>query len=560
MEEDNSIEEKQEFLRERVLEKGLDANKFADYLVTKRGEEAADINTWSMKDLKQAVKEFIQKEELKKKESQNEENHEDGEDFIIEGEDKIENEIKINTNEETESKIIEKESIGKKIEKNPKQEKKEEIKKENVVKKEITLPPEIYGIVGPHTFGCRKLENTPLSSVENPIITLSSPELIEGGFFSKSYITYLITTKEPSLSVRRRYSDFVWFHQTLLELYPYVVIPPIPKKNKIGIDNFSNVFIAKRKRYLEKFLKWLLANPVIKNSQLLYDFLSIEKDEDLNNKKLEYQKVDRPMNLLEFYAKDGKMNLDISKEKQTYFQNISDNNTNNEILLENLNYSIKQLKIIFDIFIQRVDDVQKKWEALFMNSTKYFEDIGISNTYDKMSKLFTKWSEFLKKQNKLVFVNLREYYKYIKNNFRDMKKNISNVEAVKNDYYFHEKSLIYKKEDLFKRGDVTKWELDPQEKANPKDLLHDKFSALFKMCAKDTDRCIQRKIYYGYYLNQLIEEHERIRNFNGKNHKDNLMKFCQNLAEIISDFHNHIVENLTSLVFEENKYKKESDN
>ena len=560
MEEDNSIEEKQEFLRESVLEKGLDANKFADYLVSKRGEEAADINTWSMKDLKQAVKEFIQKEELKKKESQNEENHEDGEDFIIEGEDKIENEIKINTNEETESKIIEKESIGKKIEKNPKQEKKEEIKKENVVKKEITLPPEIYGIVGPHTFGCRKLENTPLSSVENPIITLSSPELIEGGFFSKSYITYLITTKEPSLSVRRRYSDFVWFHQTLLELYPYVVIPPIPKKNKIGIDNFSNVFISKRKRYLEKFLKWLLANPVIKNSQLLYDFLSIEKDEDLNNKKLEYQKVDRPMNLLEFYAKDGKMNLDISKEKQTYFQNISDNNTNNEILLENLNYSIKQLKIIFDIFIQRVDDVQKKWEALFMNSTKYFEDIGISNTYDKMSKLFTKWSEFLKKQNKLVFVNLREYYKYIKNNFRDMKKNISNVEAVKNDYYFHEKSLIYKKEDLFKKGDVTKWELDPQEKANPKDLLHDKFSALFKMCAKDTDRCIQRKIYYGYYLNQLIEEHERIRNFNGKNHKDNLMKFCQNLAEIISDFHNHIVENLTSLVFEENKYKKESDN
>ena len=560
MDEDNSIEEKQEFLRESVLEKGLDANKFADYLVSKRGEEAADINTWSMKDLKQAVKEFIQKEELKKKESQNEEGHEDGEDFIIEGEDKIENEIKINTNEETESKIIEKESIGKKIEKKPKQEKKEEIKKENVVKKEITLPPEIYGIVGPHTFGCRKLENTPLSSVENPIITLSSPELIEGGFFSKSYITYLITTKEPSLSVRRRYSDFVWFHQTLLELYPYVVIPPIPKKNKIGIDNFSNVFIAKRKRYLEKFLKWLLANPVIKNSQLLYDFLSIEKDEDLNNKKLEYQKVDRPMNLLEFYAKDGKMNLDINKEKQTYFQNISDNNTNNEILLENLNYSIKQLKIIFDIFIQRVDDVQKKWEALFMNSTKYFEDIGISNTYDKMSKLFTKWSEFLKKQNKLVFVNLREYYKYVKNNFRDMKKNISNVESAKNDYYFHEKSLIYKKEDLFKRGDVTKWELDPQEKANPKDLLHDKFSALFKMCAKDTDRCNQRKIYYGYYLNQLIEEHERIRNFNGKNHKDNLMNFCQNLAEIISDFHNLIVENLTSLVFEENKYKKEPDN
>ncbi len=562
MESDKSIEEKQEFLRASVLEKGLDANKFADYLVSKRGEEAANINTWSMKDLRQAVREFIQLEEAKKKESQNEEEYDvNDEDILIDYEgDKIENEIKTHS-EQFENKINEKESNEKKSENKQnkekitdKKEQKEEIKKENI------LPPEIYGIICPATFECRNLENTLLSSVENPIITLSSPEKKDGGFFSKSYITYLITTKEPSLSVRRRYTDFEWLHQTLLELYPYMVIPPIPKKNKIGIDKFSHVFVAKRMRYLEKFLRWLLANPVIKNSQLLYDFLSIEKEEDLNKKKFEYQKFDRPMNLLEFYAENGKMNLVVNKEKETYFQNISDNNTNNETLLDNLNFSLKQLKIIFDIFIQRVEDVQKKWEVLFSNSTKYFEDIGISNTYEKMGKLFAKWGEFLKKQNQIIFVDLREYYKYIRNNYRDMKINISNVENVKNIYYNTEKFLINKKEDLFKKGDVSKWELDPQEKTSSISLIHDKFSALFKMCYKDTDRCVQRKIYYGYYLNQLIEEHERITNFNGKNYKDNLMKFCQNLSEIISEFHNHIVENLTTLVYEENKYKKDSEN
>ena len=547
---DSSIEEKQEFLRESVLDKGLDANSFADYLVSKRGEEGSNLDTWSMNELKLAVKEFIEINESKKKESEKEDD--ENENIIIENEDKIENEI--NEKEIKDNKLNEKEGDNipekEKSKKKSKKESEKEIKIQNETKIENIFPPEIYGILCPPTFECKPLENTPLSSIENLIIKISSPEKKEGGFFSNAYITYLITTKEPNLNVRRRYSDFVWFHQKLLDLYPYVVIPPIPKKNKIGVDNFSNVFINKRMRYLEKFLKWLAANPIIKCSQIFYDFLSIEKAEDLNKKKSEYQKLDKPMNLIEFYAKNGKMNLGINKEKETYFNNISNNNTNNEILLENLNFNLKQLKILFDLFIQKIDEVQKKWEQLFLNSTKFFEDINISNTYEKMSKLFINWSDSLKQQNKLIFVDIREFFKYVKNNYRDMKINIENVKNVKNEYYKFERNLIYRKEDLFKKGDVTKWELDPQEKANPNSLLEDKLSALFKMCAKETDRCVQRKIYYGYYLNQLIEEYERISKFYGHLYKENQLDYCKQLSVIITEFHNHIIENFSTFVIE----------
>ena len=273
----------------------------------------------------------------------------------------------------------------------------------------------------------------------------------------------------------------------------------------------------------------------------------------MNKKKSEYQKLDKPMNLIEFYAKNGKMNLGINKEKETYFQNISNNNTNNEILLENLNYNLKQLKILFDLFIQKIDEIQKKWEQLFLNSTKFFEDINISNTYEKMRKLFTNWSDSLKQQNKLIYVDIREFFKYVKNNFRDMKINIENVKNVKNEYYRFEKYLIYRKEDLFRKGDITKWELDPQEKSNPNDLLEDKLPALFKMCAKETDRCIQRKIYYGYYLSQLIEEYERIRKFYGNLYKKNQLEYCKKLSVIITKSHNHIIENFNSIIVEKNK-------
>ena len=618
MEEDNnSVEEKQEYLRINILEKGYDANSFADYLVSKRGEDASDISTLTMNELQQEVKEFIQTHEKKnkkeeennasKKEEDNNENEIENKDedvFEIENEEENknknneiiteENKIEIDEDNKIEdnNKIIEnkdniqkekketKEKKEKKEKKNsskketkkeskkaPKKESKKESKKEpqkeeqkvkeDKIENEFVIPAEIYGIICPHTYeDCKPLENTPLSPIEKPIITISSPEKVEGGFFTKTYITYLITTNEPKLNVRRRYSDFNWFHQALIDLYPYIVIPPIPKKNKIGIDNMSDIFISKRMRYLEKFLKWLVENPIIKNSQLFYDFLSIKNDEEFNKKKLEYQKITRPMNLIEFYSTTGKANLMVNKEKESYFKNISDNTYNNEILLTNLSLSLKQLKIQFDLFIEKVEEVQQNWEVLFINSTKYFEDINISNTYEKMSKLFTNWNDSLKKINKLIFVDVREYFKYIKNNFRDMKNNIYNVEMVKDDYYRFERFLRYKKDDLFNRGDITRWELDPQEKASAKTLAGDKLSALFKMCAKDTDRCIQRKVYYGYYLNQIIEEYERLRNFYGKLHKENQINFCKVLTEIISEFNKHVIENLTSLVIEENNDKK----
>ena len=108
-----------------------------------------------------------------------------------------------------------------------------------------------------------------------------------------------------STELKGVFSDFAWFQQILRTLYHYTFIPPIPKKNALTVDNMSDLFINKRKRNLEKFLNWLALNPIIKNSKLFYDFLSIESEEELNKAKLEYQKAPKPLNLIEFYHKKG---------------------------------------------------------------------------------------------------------------------------------------------------------------------------------------------------------------------------------------------------------------
>jgi hypothetical protein len=45
------------------------------------------------------------------------------------------------------------------------------------------------------------------------------------GFFSKKiYISYLIQTEPAKLRVRRRYTDFEWFRNTLTKLYQGIYV------------------------------------------------------------------------------------------------------------------------------------------------------------------------------------------------------------------------------------------------------------------------------------------------------------------------------------------------
>ena len=59
MSEDETMEEKQNFLRENILDQGYDVNKFVEFLIDKKGEGGADVGNWSLSDLQIVVQEFI---------------------------------------------------------------------------------------------------------------------------------------------------------------------------------------------------------------------------------------------------------------------------------------------------------------------------------------------------------------------------------------------------------------------------------------------------------------------------------------------------------------------
>ena len=393
-----------------------------------------------------------------------------------------------------------------------------------------------YGIVTNSFENTGTLDNTPLGSEENAIIQVTSPEKIEGGFFTKSYVTYLITTNPLNLKVRRRYSDFEWFRQMLQNLYNYNMIPSTPKKSKIGRDIFGDPFLQKRMRTLEKFLNYVLKNPILKSSQILYDFISIEKDADFQKKKKEYEKIKPTTNIEFFHMPKGSANIEINSKKIICFENIKDNINLNDTLLTKLNDNLKALKSQLDNVCNKVDEIAQNWDDLCQNSVKYFDGDEISKTYEYMHKLFKNWSDCLKSHGNLIHIDIREHFKYTRNNFRSMKDLVTLVDTSRNAFNKNERSLMNRKEDLFKKGDTNKWELNSDDKNISSNLISDKPNALLKILPKETTNVVNMKKSYGFYLNRIIEEYESFKAINADLHKKIIIRACIKLIELYGDY------------------------
>jgi hypothetical protein len=411
---------------------------------------------------------------------------------------------------------------------------------DNNLNTESDVQTDIYGITNLETILCSVNEKSELCRYQNIQIEISLGEKVAGKLFTKAYMTYLITTSPVNLKAKRRYSDFEWLRQILLNFYSSSVIPPIPKKNKIGHDKFNETFLIKRTRTLEKFLNFLLEDPVIKVSQILYDFLSIEEEDKFNEKKKYYNNFKLPTYLRDYKSPTGKLDIAINEEREIFYQNIKDNTELNQELLSKLNKNLKALNNELSVVVNRMDDISKNCEELFLNSIKYYDNDDIKISYYQLNDMFKNWSNALKKTSSIINIDIREYFKYTKNTFRSMKELINVVDSYKQNYYKSKRNLITKKEELFKKSDVSKWDLGPNKGLSIVDLIKDKNIALPKMLCNETNVVINLKQLYGYYLNRANKEFERIGQLTALGHRQNINDNAKKQITIISELFKNI--------------------
>ena len=542
-----STEEKQNFLREKILDKGYDTSQFVQFLTEKKGEDGADVANWTMEDLIQVVNAFIKlnggeveedvkkpepKKEIKKKVSM----------FDIMPDTKPkkpDSQLNINPQSKSQSSEIKKSQNNLNITQShsqnaPKVQKIQTTPVNN--SNNMTGTESEYGIIIKDVKECKPLEQTELSKYNKLKITVTKPEKKTEGFFSKTYVTYMVSTMPASYVVHRRYTDFTWLRNTLLNLFPANSIPPIPKKNKIVGDNFAPPINLKRGRFLEKFMNYLASDPIIKNSQIFFDFLYIGAETDFNSKKKVYEKVKSLSDVNEFRNENSKVEIMINSEKENYVENIKDNITNNINILKKINTSFKLLYDEVNAVTTRLDEIASLWAQMYKSSQKYFDHNTSCECYKQLSNLFVNWSKILKQQNNVVNVDIREHFKFMRKNFGAMKDLTNSLETPKSNYNKASKNLMYKKDDLFKRNDTAKWELDPHDKIEMSKILNNKKAAFPLICKKETLNVIGLKEFYGLILNRIISEYERMRELNANLSKNIINNNLKKLTDISGQF------------------------
>ena len=536
-------EAKQNYLRENILDKGYDAEDFASFLKSKKGELGVKLGLWTLSELKLAVQEYILKNPLNNKmqgnnnfqnifqnplfQNMNIPNMPPGMNFpkmnILFNNGLMNNNINIDPN----------------LINNLQNMNLNNINNENNFFNAQGEPIDIYGITQNETLVCLISDKNALSNYDNVKIEIALGEKKTGSLFSKSYQTYEISVPLLNLKVIRRYSDFEWLRQTLVSMFTSSVIPPIPKKNKIGGDRFKEQFLEKRTRTLEKFLNLLLQDPNIKSSKILYDFISIEQDNQFNDAKKSYNNYKPPQQLKDYQTVTGKIDIKVDEGNEIYYQNIKNQTELNQELLSKLNKQLKLLNNEMNMVVTRLAEVARCCEELFNHSVKFEQSDDIKISYYQLNEMFKQWSEALKKQNQIMFMNIREHFKFSKNIFKSMKELINSADNYKQIYNKAKKNLISKKEDLFKKGDTSKWELgDNKDKIN----VLEKTIALPNMLPTETNNVNNIRQMYGYYLNGVNNEFERIEKIMSNSHKENLVENAKKEITIISELFKSISE------------------
>ena len=518
---DDETQEKQNYLRQHIMDAGYDTNAFVEFLIEKKGDEGADVANWSLSDLKDVVQEFIAlnggndaNEDYNYNQQQQEERYESNETY--------------NEPKETRQQSQQRQQNYKASECN-------------------------YGIVTNNIIHCVKSNIGEIYSCDNIQIKVGSFEKIEGKVFSKAYVSYLITTLPFNWNVRRRFSDFEWLKQYLIANYNYCLIPSLPKKSKnltkmVGA-NYDNEFLAKRSRNFEKFLNYIIIDPILKNTQVVYDFLSMTKDDEFQKMKKSLDKAKNPaFSVSKAVTEDGNANIEITEYKERRLNDIKDGTVQNETILKKINTTIKALKADLINAAEKLSDISRNFGLMKENAIQFKENRSVVQSYEEMSAMFENFALYLSRQRNLIFIDLKEYFKFVKNNFRSMKDFIHKTENLKNTFYKSFKNLKVKKEDLYRKQEVGKWDLDPKDTSIDRNsIATNKNLALEKMLHKETFQVNYQKVVYGFYFNRIISEHERLRYINGVYHLKNCIKMLEDEANNSSNFMSTLAENTSNL-------------
>ena len=148
--------------------------------------------------------------------------------------------------------------------------------------------------------------------------------------------------------------------------------------------------------------------------------------------------------------------MTVSKDKEIYCQNIKDNCDLNEDLFQKITKSYKGLILLMEQISEKMKEISQYWKELYNANSHFYEKHNTIESFNILSKIMKDWSETNKRQKILINEGIREYFRYIKNEFVAMKDLAQKVDTNKSIYNKAYDKLISLKENLFKQ-DASTW-------------------------------------------------------------------------------------------------------
>lgn len=300
-------------------------------------------------------------------------------------------------------------------------------------------------------------------------------------------------------------------------------------------ESASDQKIEKRMRFLEKFINSIIKDPILRNSNLLFDFLATEKESEYEKRKANYSKLPSPIQLSKMYSRSGKIIIDKSiLQESKLFTEIKDNLNQNQTELGRLVSAYKNLFTEMKQVSNRMVEISEIYKSLYTISMKNSESENLIKSYNAMKKLMEDIGYTERQQAMNIEHEVREYFKFVKNEYMSIKELYDKYDYSKNLYSNTKEKLLKRKDDLFKKGDVSKWELKPGDKFD----FSNKELSISKMLAKDTLFVDNLKMFMCYNANYCKNEFNRMREVIGFQNKEAFKLFYQKNSSVLNDLNN----------------------
>ena len=551
----DDIKEKQNYLRKEILDKGLDGEEFYSYLLAFDEEKGDNLELWTIEDLEKIVKNYQQKKiEEKKIEENIKDDNINTKKQNEKEKGKIEDE-KVQSPGQSFFNINEKEEENGKVINNPL----EDIKDVNIEEKEEInkISYEIQNNISEINFDfdeklqTLKVDKTELSNNQKPHVIFSVPKKHSGGLFSKGYFTYEFSTIPLKYIVIRKYSDFKWLHDIFQRIYIGNCIPPIPKNVKI--EKINDYSIHKHKRALEKFIQALIDNPLIVHSPILFDFISIEDKAQFYSRQTYYSKGKIPKSLNKIITLNGNFELKFQNSDLPFLDFICEYNEQSQILFKKITTILSEINILFNNISIKMNELSSIFQNFHNLTNRFQKQENKSDLFENLKLIMSNWGEIMKNQSELLEINLREQFKFMNKQHKEMNFLIKKMNQKKIIFVKNESKLIQKKEELFKKGDVSKWGLKKEDLKDKQYIINNKELAFTKMLYKDTLQALNYKRAFVFYGNSLINEFQRIRNRNISMIEDNILLYSRSSINDINKLENILKNLICTFEKKENK-------